>query len=197
MELMGMDLAQERLSRDLVVLEAMAAEMDTYLCEEVLFWRMVQPGLPTLTLGGYLMRQHRLLALRSLLADEEAPRLETAVAQFNTALHEKVVRTEAKAHTELAARMRQWDEYLRDAEWRKTPLYLNYGTAVETRAMIAALVILMQTKPYQLQPENVGQVSRLDQTLRAMWISGAFVWPEGWQTAYPPAEYWWLYGRPR
>ena len=31
-----------------------------------------------LTLGGYLMRQHRLLALRALLADDEMMQLETA-----------------------------------------------------------------------------------------------------------------------
>ncbi|MEZ4644403.1 MAG: hypothetical protein R3E31_17010 [Chloroflexota bacterium] len=192
-----MQTAQEKLSRDLGVLVAMAAEMDDYLREDVLFWRMMQPGMPMLTLGGYLMRQHRLLALRALLADDEVMQLETAVAQFNAALQEKVVRTEEKAHTELGARLRQWHEYLRDADWRRNSLDPNYDTAVETRAMIDALVALLQTAPYQMQPQILAQIAQVDQVLRAMWVAGAFVWPDAWQPAYPQDTYWWLYGRPR
>ena len=184
----------EKLERDLVVLEAMVAEMPDYLRSDVLFWRMARGGMPMLTLGGYLMRQHRLQALADLLDEEEKARLDTAVLTFNTSTQEKIVRLEEKAHTDLEARIRQWGESLR--ELKNMPV-AYYRTAVESRAMIAALINKLQTKPYELQSRFVSQVNLLDGNLRNNWQSGDFIWPSEWQPAYPKLIYWWLYGKPR
>jgi hypothetical protein len=72
-----------------------------------------------------------------------------------------------------------------------------YRTAVETRAMIAALVNKLQSKPYELQSRFVSQVNLLDGNLRNNWQSGDFIWPPEWEPAYPRLNYWWLYGQPR
>lgn len=189
--------AQEKLVHDLHILEAMAAEMDTYLAQETLFWRMMQPGTPMLTLGGYLMRQHRLLALHPFLGEGEQERLNTAVAQFDAALVEKVVRCEQKAHTEIDARLRQWREYLNEAEWERNPLHNAYPTAVEARVMLAVLVDKLQESPYQLQATVVPRIAQLDILLRGRWKAGDFIWFPEWAAAYPPDRYWWLYGRPQ
>ena len=186
----------EKLERDLVVLEAMAAEMDEYLRSDVLFWPLSGSGdLPRLTLGGYLMRQHRLLELRDLLDMEEQERLHAAIAQYHDALEEKVVRLEKKAHEELEARRRQWREYLRDAERGAGISY--YPSAVETRDMIEALIAQMRVSPYQLQPEIPQKLALLDRQLRRHWQPGDFIWPPEWQPAYPSEEYWWLFGHPK
>jgi hypothetical protein len=179
----------EKLKQDVVVLATMAGEMTEYLSSDVLFWRMMYGGMPMLTLGGYLMRQHRLLALPDLLAEGEWERVRTAVAQFNSALTDKVVRFETKAHTELEARLRQWGESLKERG------DAGYGTAVETRLMIKLLVDMLQSEPYQLNPRIPSQVHLLDSNLRNHWQPGDFVWPDEWQPAYPKADYWWLYGR--
>lgn len=191
-----MSAGKEKLEKDLAVLEAMASEMEQYLTSRTLFWRMVKGGMPMLTLGGYLMRQRRLLALRQLLNEEEQARLDTAVAQFNQALVERVVRFEQKAHRELQARLRQWGEYLKDVEREAAGRVFNYETAVETRAMIAAVIDKLETDPYQLEAKVRRRVASLDNSLRLYWQPGEFVWPEAWQPAYPPEKYWWLYGRP-
>jgi hypothetical protein len=188
---------KEKLEKDLTILEAMASEMEQYLTNKTLFWRMVSGGMPMLTLGGYLMRQHRLLALRQLLNEEEQARLDAAVVQFNQALVEKVVRFEQKAHRELQARLRQWGEYLRDVKREAAGRAFNYETAVETRAMIAAVVDKLETDPYRLDPKVAQQVASLDNSLRLYWQPGEFVWPGAWQPAYPPEKYWWLYGTPK
>lgn len=180
------------LKNDLKVLEAMVAEMPDYLRSDVLFWPM--GSMPKLTLGGYFMRQHRLQALADLLSEEEKGRLDTAVRTFDEATQESVVRLEEKAHKELEARIRQWGESLREM---KNMSASYYRTAVETRAMIAALVNKLQTKPYELQPRLVSQVNLLDGNLRNNWQSGDFVWPPEWESAYPRLNYWWLYGKPR
>jgi hypothetical protein len=156
---------------------------------------MVPSGLPKLTLGGYLLRQHRLLALVDLLAEAERERLDTAVLTFNITTNEKVVRVEERAHTELEARIRQWGESLYEFKGEASLSY--YRTAVEARLMIAVLVNKLQTAPFQLNSRIMPQVKLLDVNLSGKWQSGDFIWPTEWQAAYPKAEFWWLYGRPK
>jgi hypothetical protein len=188
---------EDKLAHDVKILSAMAEEMEAYLDSDVLFWHMVQGGMPVLTLGGYLMRQHRLLALYDTLSKQQQAEVDAAVAKFNKALEERTVRSEQKAHRELDARLRQWEEYLKDVERGQASLKSNYSTAVEARAMIAALTEFLQLAPYQLDDRILQRTALLDGRLRARWESGDFVWPDGWQDAYPRSEFWWLYGLPR
>lgn len=185
----------EKLQNDLAALEAMAAEMDDYLQSDVLFWPMAQGDLPRLTLGGYLMRQHRLLELRDLLSMQQQDRLHKAINQYHKALEEKVVRFEEKAHEELAARLRQWQAYLGEARQGTGVAY--YESAVEPRVMGQALIAQLRVQPYQLQSELAQRVAMLDRELRQIWEPGEFIWPEEWKPAYPREKFWWLYGHPR
>lgn len=188
---------QEKLQHDLLILAEMAAEMSSYIRSDVLFWPMSHTDMPRLTLGGYLMRQHRLAGLHTLLNAADQERLRQAMAQFEAATGEWVVRVEQRGHKELEARLRQWGEYLRDTRSdasAKTPSY--YATAVETRAMIAAIMAHLQTPPHRLDDHIPQTVAMLDKQLRSRFQSGSFVWPESWQAAYPQSEYWWLYGAP-
>ena len=185
----------QKLEQDLAVLVAMAAQMDDYLKSDVLFWKMGQGGMPMLTLGGYLMRQYRLLALSDLLSATKQAEMETAVSQFNATLVEKIVRFETKAHTELEARIRQFEAYLRDLRNRQAT-GVNYRTAVEPRVMITALIDKLRMAPYQLDCQLPERIEISDRNLRQRWVPGDFIWAESWQPAYPQAEFWWLYGKP-
>ena len=184
-----------KLEQDLAIAAAMAAQMDDYLKCDILFWNMGQSGMPMLTLGGYLMRQYRLLLLSNLLSEAQQGELETAVIQFNAALAEKIVRLEVKANSELEARIRQFEAFLRDLR-KGQETGMNYRTAVEPRAMVAALVDKLRMAPYQLDRQIPGRVETLDRSLRQRWVSGEFIWPQDWQPAYPQDEFWWLYGKP-
>ena len=184
-----------KLEQDLAIAAAMAAQMDDYLKSDILFWNMGQSGMPMLTLGGYLMRQYRLLLLSNLLSEAQQGELETAVIQFNAALAEKIVRLEVKANSELEARIRQFEAFLRDLR-KGQETGMNYRTAVEPRAMVAALVDKLRMAPYQLDRQIPGRVETLDKSLRQRWVPGEFIWPQDWQPAYPQDEFWWLYGKP-
>ena len=186
-----------KLKQDLSILVAMSFEMETYLDSNVLFWRMSTAGMPALTLGGYLMRQYRLLALRDLLAVEQLHDLEAAVIAYNNALAERIVRFEKKAHRELEARLRQWGEYLKDVDRGVATSKSNYATVVEVRAMISAMKDQMQLAPFSLDQRVPQQIELIDTQLRRYWEPGEFVWPSEWQPAYLQPEYWWLYGKPR
>lgn len=187
----------ERLAQDVAVLVAMAGQMGEYLDSEILFWPLGRGGMPMLTLGGYLLREHRLLALPDLLTSEQRTQVDAAVFQFNQALADRVVRFEAKAHLELEARLRQWEEYLKDIDRGTFDRTSNYDTAVETRAMIHALLDRLSLPPYRAETRPTQHLALLDTRLQGRWQPGPFVWPEAWTPAYPRADYWWLYGSPR
>ncbi|MDX1412782.1 MAG: hypothetical protein R3293_01245 [Candidatus Promineifilaceae bacterium] len=189
--------AIEKLDQDVAIVAYMAAEMESYLNSDVLFWNMRRSGLPALTLGGYLMRQYRLLRLQKLLHDSKKKELDAAVQQYNDALVEKIIRFEQKAHRELDARLRQWGEYLKDVDRGTAASTSNYRNAVETRAMIAALTEQLQLAPYEIEPRVLSETSLLDRQLKRVWKPGEFIWFEEWQPAYPLEYYWWLYGNPR
>ncbi|WP_420645483.1 hypothetical protein [Candidatus Leptofilum sp.] len=187
----------EKLTHDLAILQEMASQMADYLKSETLFWPMGRSNMPKLTLGGYWLRQHRLKSLHTLLTSEQQTQLSAATKTFETAVSPWTVRTEQRAHTELAARIRQWDEYLRDLREKRGEQAGAYAAQVEVRAIIAALVSQLQQRPYQLDEKLLQSVLRQDKGLRARFANGEFVWPDEWQPAYPKPEFWWLYGRPK
>jgi len=188
---------KSKFDRDVAIIVAMSAEVADYLDSDVLFWSMQSSGMPKLTLGGYLMRQYRLLTLADQLSMEEQQQLNRAVSHFNRALIERVVRFEKKAHVELEARIRQWGELLRDVEIEGKIAPGNYATAVETRAMLAAITEKLQKRPYQLQPRVMPRIDLLDRNLQRYWEPGNFIWSTDWQEAYPQVDFWWLYGLPK
>lgn len=187
----------ERLGRDVAALSAMADEMAAYLDSDILFWPLSRSGMPSLTLGGYLMREHRLQALRDQLSAGQQAQLDNAVSSYNQTLAERIVRFETKANHELGARLRQWEEYLKDVDRGSADKASNYDTGVETRVMIAALIDRLSMPPYRLEERAVSHLALLDDRLRNRFARGPFVWPEAWEPAYPAAAYWWLYGAPR
>lgn len=184
------------LSTDLAILEVMASEMTDYLKSDVLFWPLSPGNMPRLTLGSYLMRQYRLVALPHLLSDDEQARLSTAMTQFNAALDGRIVRFEQRGHKELDVRFRQWQQVLNDFSHREQTVAL-YAAAVETRAMITALMDKLSFPPFQLNAMLPLRLANLDKVLSGRFQKGDFVWPEAWQLAYPETDYWWLYGQPR
>ena len=187
----------ERLAQDVTILGAMAGQMAEYLDSEILFWPLGRGDMPMLTLGGYLLREHRLLALPQLLTPEQRTQVDAAIFQFNQALANRVVRFEAKAQHELEARLRQWTETLKEMEHGTLQRSSNYATVVETRAMIHALLDRLGMPPYRPDARLGQQVALLDTRLQGRWQPDDFAWPTEWQPAYPRGEYWWLYGAPR
>lgn len=187
----------EIIETDLTIVEKMAAEMALYLASECTHWAMRDSNLPLLTIGGYLMRQDRLLVLCKTLRPDQQRRLQQAESEFEQALVEQVVRFEKRTHQELHTRLREWMGYLRGLSANKPKQNVIYPTAVNTRVMIAAMMDKLQSPPYELNDTVLDEVTILDRRLCGQWIPGEFVLPLVWQPAYPAEKYWWLYGCPK
>ena len=131
------------LAHDLMILEEMAANMAAYLDSDVVEWTIPRTNMPRLTIGGYLMRQQRLSALREKLPEDDQVRLDTAMRQFSDALEERVVRFEMRAHQELHTRIAEWIGILPDLN-RRAKTEVNYYTGVvDTRIVIKELLDML------------------------------------------------------
>jgi hypothetical protein len=187
----------EILQNDIGVLERMVAEMEDYLKSECTHWVMGDRELPRLTLGGYLMREHRLLFLCKDLQVVDQQRLQRAVTQFEQTLEERVVQFEKRAHQELRDRLREWVGHLRSMTTFKTERLANYTNVVDTRVVIEVMVDRLQRPPYRLERQVLEEMEVLDQNLGNRWQEGEFIWPAIWRPVYPREKYWWLYGHPK
>jgi hypothetical protein len=184
-------------AQDLTVLEAMVADIGRYMISDATHWPMSQEGMPKLTIGGCLMRQERLQALRPQLAFSDQARLDGAIDAFNDCLNEQVVRFEKKAHDELHTRLREWTTFLRNATSKIATKKRHYVDVVDTRIVMTALINKLSQAPYRLNPQIVQDVEQMDNRLKGQWQTAQFILDPVWEKAYPSDVYWWLYGWPR
>mgnify|MGYP001821569737 CR=1 FL=1 len=182
---------------DLLILEEMAANMDAYLVSDAREWTIPRSNMPNLTIGGYLLRQPRLLALEDRLLDEDPERLRAAIKLFDDALIEKIVRFETRAHQELHSRIGEWVSYLRDLGSQTSSEVNYYAGIVDTRVVIASLIDQLQKRPYKLEKGVLAEIRSLDENLRGRLLEHEFIWDMVWKPAYPQEKHWWLYGCPK
>lgn len=185
----------ERIEDDLQLLEAMVEEIPRYLKFEGLYYPLAQTNSLRLTLGVYLMHQHRLVAVAKSMDKELAERLTDAIIKYQEAISDHIVRVEQHLNQELDTRLKQWRTYLTEVTENPDEYLAYYATHVADRAIMQHIFDFMQS-PYQPDQEVAQQLRLLDSELQDRWENGYFVWPEVWQPAYPETPYWWLYGRP-
>jgi hypothetical protein len=185
------------LLHDLLILDEMAVSMAAYLDSDVKIWTIPRVNMPKLTIGGYLMRQHRLLVLQDRLQPGDQARLLASVQKFDEALIERIVRFEFRAHRELHTRIGEWVNYLRDLGGRVASEANYYAGIIDTRVVIAGLIDQLQVRPYQLEQGVLEEVNALDRNLRVRLEDHEFIWDLAWKPAYPQEKFWWLYGCPR
>lgn len=191
-----MSTAKQKLAKDLRIIEMMISKVNSYLDGEALFWPLIQMEPPIIiTLGGYLMRHNRLLALRRALNSGEQNRLDIVTARFDRILLYRSPEFQHKAHQELEARLQQWDKYLGRLNDPSCNDSIYYDSAVETRVMIEDILQHLHILPGNIASHIFEGIEQLDLKLSQYWQPGRFVWSAPWQPAYPEAIYWWLYGR--
>ena len=191
---------------DAVAAGAMAAALDDYLPADWLYRRLATPGSGrlrsaalTLTIGGLLIRLHRLRARQSALTAAQAARLQQALADWQAARRRWPAHYERKLVREFGARLDTWRWFLDDCieQPRACPDY--YPAQVQTRAVVAHLrdeLAALDTPPEKFAPQR-DKLAALDGLLRLYFAAGDFVWEEELRPAYPQERFWFLHGRPR
>jgi hypothetical protein len=184
--------------RDLQIAEAMAGDLKPYLLSETLYWSLGRSGtsrrpLPKGTLGGLLLRLHRLEALDNALTPDQSHRLRQVRWETDSALDRWFAQAEAKTLREIKARLRLWSEYLGECEDNPYTYQAEYHTQVANRT-IAALLVDFAGDAIAGQ-SITSRITVLDQLLRGITTEGNFVWDEALEPVYPRERFWWLYVR--
>ncbi len=178
------------LAADASAVCAMATRLDPYLYQDELYG-YAGSSMPRLTVGGLLLRLHRLRRLQAQLAPDQVESLRQAQAALEQARKKWLVHYEQKVRRELDARQDALVWYLDDCDDAPDRCRSAYPVEAEKRTMLHHL---LET---DAAPEEAHKRQRaLDGRLRRHFEAGAFIWPAHVQPAYPADTFWWLYGRP-
>jgi hypothetical protein len=184
------------LSRDLEILVQMSLELSQYLRSDSVRWTMARGDMPPLTLGGCLMRRHRLNLLAHKLDYSLQRKLDFAGGRIRNLLDDNVVRFETRSAQEFHARMSEWMGHLRGWATLGRVSAEQYASKADGRLVLWALVEALRQPPFELDPAFESQLEQVDNHLRGCWQSSDFVLPPVWRPVYPLITHWWLHGRP-
>lgn len=181
------------LDRDVRVLSAMASNLTPYLYETELYGYL-SGDLPKLTLGGLLLRLHRLRHLGALLDPDQETQVQDAAINFEAARSEWSVHYESKLANELKSRLDALDRYLIECADGGQGCAAEYPVQAEKRTMIQHLYDELAQQD-ALTEDLEARLKQVDNRLRRMIAGDGFVFDARLKDVYPPDVFWWLYGR--
>ncbi len=188
------------LTTELLVAEAMAAELADYLLGDRLFRQIVvQSPLgtqqPKMTLGGVLSRLQLLQFRSAALAPEERTRVEGLASAVEAARRTYRAQWESFVRKEIKSNLDSWRWYM-DECFRRGGCASTYPAEVRARVRLALLFEEAVSARFDILAEQ-GHLRRLDSQLRNVWRDGAFLLDPSLRGLYPADRYWWLYGLPK
>lgn len=176
---------------DVRAVAAMAAALTPYIYENELYGAMLG-SLPRLTVGGLLMRLHRLSAIRSSLTPAQQQTVAQAQAQFDQVRKEWAVAYEGKLQRELPVRVKTYSELIKDCSDDLRRCADIYPSEIEKRVIIEGLRAEAE-KHHVLDAQVANQIQSLDATLRRFTMPADFIWDKRLEPAYPRDQYGYLY----
>lgn len=180
------------LHHDIEVLDVMTANLTPYLYENELYGYL-SGNLPQLTLGGLLLRLHRLSKIETHLVSDQKATVQAARARLETESAKWAIHYEKKLQHELASRLTALDQYVRECQENRVDGAAHYAVQAEKRTMIECLRDAAQ-KNAVLSDDLAVHIEHTDQRLRRLVRDGHFIYDsDTLADAYPAATYWWLY----
>ena len=173
--------------RDWQFFENAAGSLEDYLLSDQLFWPLYSGK--RLTLGNLRLAQSK-LSVVMLPDDIQAKRTEQDRVVEDIFLKWRT-NWSNKAEMEYRARLRQWEQALREITSNKQHHGLTYSHEVSTRVLLELL------KNDLLQPlqEEYHQLQSMDTRLKTLVKKDDFIWDSGIKEAFPEEDYWYLYVR--
>jgi len=179
------------LDRDVRTVEAMATRLTPYVYENELYGPM--PGdLPKLTVGGLLMRAHRLSAISGALVSNQQEAVKTAQQQLDAVRREWTVAYEGKITREYQARLTAFNQFLNEYPDSPRSAAENYPSNAEKRVILEALTDEAESLNV-LTADMKNALGATDNKLRRYTQPGPFIWDDRLRPAYSQDKYWFLY----
>ena len=182
------------LARDVNVLSAMASNLTPYLYESELYGYLAG-NLPRLTVGGLLLRLHRLARLDDVwMTSEQQTQIQDAHLNFEAECSQWAVHYGNKLQHELQARLNAFEQFLRECAEKSHGCAASYPSQAEKRTIIHHLH--SEASARDVLPDGaLARITALDQRLRQVFVDGDFlIADERLASVYPQDTFWWLYG---
>jgi hypothetical protein len=185
---------------NLAMARAMLDELEAFLQSPDVFWPLshnssdARSPFPRLSLGVVLMTLDELRAAEPDLAPAELTAIQVVEREFDRIKLKWTVAVEHKALGEMSQRLSIWRAYLQDLSESRSGAE-DYPMEVRQRVALARLLDLAGRNP-GIQG-TAQSLSQLDDSLRASFEPGEFIWDQRLKAVYAPAGFWFLFGRPR
>jgi hypothetical protein len=179
---------------ELAYLKASIMQLENYLHSKELYYPTGEksppgePPFPRITPGGLLLTVKRLGARKIItpIGDE----YHHLVDQFNELRKEWRVAWGKKVVRDFNARLNLWQNFLEDHRKNPAAHYDRYAYEVRSRVVLH----LQLEEGVHIPSEKVEMLPHLDRFLKAVFISGDFIWEAELSQGFPPEPYWYLYG---
>jgi hypothetical protein len=179
---------------DLRYLQAGAEILEDFLLSQDIYWPVgiqAPPGetpYPQISLGGLALAEAR--AQAHIQNPDESKQLRRALDQIEISRGRWRGAWGSKAAHEMNARLNQWRTFLEDYRENPQANYDRYRYEVFRRVIIA----LLATQTDRMRDAEQEMLDGLDVVVKALLVSGEFIWGEDLQRAFPRDPFWYLYG---
>ncbi|MEM9955437.1 MAG: hypothetical protein AAF846_27795 [Chloroflexota bacterium] len=182
------------LKDDLDVLNSMMERIVSHLQTDEIYGNqgMFVSGLPSVTLGGILLRIRRLNALRERVGKYQQVKLDEAIEKHDRVYHEWTSHYEKKLKVELQSRIERLEQFIQ--EYQDDPK--QYMVAFEperTRRTIVQEILYMMQRINQENNHLLTRLANLDDNLRSIVKPSTFQWASNLESVYSKDEFWWLH----
>lgn len=183
---------------DLVVLQAVAAELDEYLVSDELYRTVVVPlsgGTQSIQMTGadLLTRLHRLCTLRDGLKPHEQSQLDALQHQVRQTIAHLNSRFQLRLQREIRARLDSLRWFLDDCETEPQRCHIEFPFEMRNRQRVEEA---LKEIDEPLDDSLKSRLESIDKRIRDIALPSPFVWDDRLQPAFPRDRYWFLYLRP-
>ncbi|MDX2074801.1 MAG: hypothetical protein SFZ02_00090 [bacterium] len=189
---------QYNLEQDLKELEAMVSHLAPYLKSSELYGNAgggFFSKMPALTIGAVVMRLRRLEELRISLTTAQRDRFDKAKQSHEAVYREWKTHYEKKLLREAHSRLDAMRTFFEECENDPRLCAQVYSPEVLRRTIVQEIILHMND--ISLTDETLPtKITGVDGRLRRYVRPNDFFWDKTLETAYPQADFWWLYQRP-
>jgi hypothetical protein len=183
---------------DLVIAEAMVAELEEYIIKDDLY-RTVFVRTPDgdlslqMTGGDLLTRLHRLQSETAALSADQRQRLDTVQRQADAVIHSLRTRFHQRLQREMKVRLDALRWYMDELDDDRQGAGPNFPFEMRNRQRIEEI---MKQLGNRAPRELTTQLQQIDNRIRQAARPSDFTWDPRVEHVYPRDRYWYLYLRP-
>lgn len=190
--------SQYRFSRDIKQAMTMARALEQYVRGDQLYGAIGAGsfyGMPSMTVGGLLLRLRRLDVLREHLKDHQIKTLDQAIAQYDSVRHEWAFHYEGKVMREAHSRIDAMKGFFYECADNIRQCIGIYRPEMTRRTIVQELLKEMHVLDLS-DAKLMTKIEETDDKLTRYVERADFQWSAVLRPAFPEDEYWWLYHRP-